>query len=121
MRGRVCRVRRRDADVRRLLVRAVHADLLRDRGDRPARALARRMRTELAPDAGAMARGAGVNVGGGRAATAPSFALSLLITHQITPRAFGLYSIAVVTVLLGQVPATLGLDVGAVRFVALRA
>src|SRR6185503_2343421 len=46
---------------------------------------------------------------------------SLLITHQIRATEFGLYSIALVTVLLGQVPATLGLDIGTVRFVALRA
>jgi len=81
----------------------------------------RRMRTELAPDARTMARGAAVNVGGALTATALSFALSLLITHQIRAGAFGLYSIALATVLLAQVPATLGLDVGAVRFVALRA
>jgi O-antigen/teichoic acid export membrane protein len=68
-----------------------------------------------------MARGAAVNVGGALLTTVLSFALSLLITHQIRAGEFGLYSIALVTVLLGQVPATLGLDVGAVRFVALRA
>jgi O-antigen/teichoic acid export membrane protein len=68
-----------------------------------------------------MARGAAANVGGALTATALSFALSLLITHEIHAGAFGLYSIALVTVLLAQVPATLGLDVGAVRFVALRA
>ncbi|MGZ4256604.1 MAG: flippase [Gaiellaceae bacterium] len=79
------------------------------------------MRTELAPDARTMARGAAVNVGGALTTTALSFALSLLITHQIRAGSFGLYSIALATVLLAQVPATLGLDVGAVRFVALRA
>ena len=79
------------------------------------------LRTELAPDARTMARGAAANVAGALAATALSFALSLLITHQIRAGEFGLYSIALVTVLLGQVPATLGLDLGAVRFVALRA
>src|SRR5215475_13213243 len=68
-----------------------------------------------------MARGAAANVAGALVATALSFALSLLITHQIRAGEFGLYSIALVTVLLGQVPTTLGLDVGAVRFVALRA
>src|SRR5690348_5689458 len=81
----------------------------------------RPLRTELAPDARTMARGAAVNVGGALVATALSFALSLLITHQIRAGEFGLYSIAVVTVLLAQVPATLGLDLGAVRYVALRA
>ena len=81
----------------------------------------RPLRTELAPDARTMARGAAVNVGGALLTTALSFALSLLITHEIRATSFGLYSIALVTVLLGQVPATLGLDVGAVRFVALRA
>jgi len=81
----------------------------------------RTLRTELAPDARTMARGAAVNVGGALLTTALSFALSLVITHQIRATAFGLYSIALVTVLLGQVPATLGLDVGTVRFVALRA
>ncbi len=81
----------------------------------------RTLRTELAPDARTMARGAAVNVGGALLATALSFALSLLITHQIRAGEFGLYSIAVVTVLLAQVPATLGLDLGAVRYVALRA
>jgi len=79
------------------------------------------MRTELAPDARTMARGAAVNVGGALTTTALSFALSLLITHNIRAHAFGLYAIALATVLLAQVPATLGLDVGAVRFVALRA
>jgi O-antigen/teichoic acid export membrane protein len=68
-----------------------------------------------------MARGAAVNVGGALMTTVLSFALSLLITHRIDAGSFGLYSIALVTVLLAQVPATLGLDVGAVRFVALRA
>ncbi len=81
----------------------------------------RPLRTELAPDARTMARGAAVNVGGALLTTVLSFALSLLITHEIRATPFGLYSIALVTVLLGQVPATLGLDVGAVRFVALRA
>ena len=81
----------------------------------------RPLRTELAPDARTMARGAAANVGGALTATVLSFALSLLITHEIRAGAFGLYSIALVTVLLGQVVATLGLDVGAVRFVALRA
>jgi O-antigen/teichoic acid export membrane protein len=80
----------------------------------------RTLRTELAPDARTMARGAAANVGGALLATVLSFALSLLITHQIRAGEFGLYSIALVTVLLGQVPATLGLDLGAVRFVALR-
>jgi O-antigen/teichoic acid export membrane protein len=81
----------------------------------------RPLRTELAPDARTMARGAAVNVSGALLTTALSFALSLLITHEIRATEFGLYSIALVTVLLGQVPATLGLDVGTVRFVALRA
>ena len=81
----------------------------------------RTLRTELAPDARTMARGAAANVGGALLATALSFALSLIITHEIRTTAFGLYSIALVVVLLGQVPATLGLDVGTVRFVALRA
>lgn len=81
----------------------------------------RTLRTELAPDAGTMARGAAVNVAGALLTTALSFALSLVITHEIRATPFGLYSIALVTVLLGQVPATLGLDVGTVRFVALRA
>lgn len=79
------------------------------------------VRTELAADARTMARGAAVNVGGALATTALSFALSLLITHQVRAGTFGLFSIALVTVLLAQVPATLGLDVGVVRFVALRA
>jgi O-antigen/teichoic acid export membrane protein len=81
----------------------------------------RPLRTELAPDARTMARGAAVNVGGALLTTALSFALSLVITHQIRATPFGLYSIALVTVLLGQVPATLGLDIGTVRFVALKA
>jgi len=81
----------------------------------------RTMRTELAADARTMARGAAVNVGGALLTTALSFALSLLITHQIRATSFGLYSIALATVLLAQVPATMGLDVGVVRFVALRA
>jgi len=81
----------------------------------------RTLRTELAPDARTMARGAAANVGGALLATALSFALSLIITHEIRATSFGLYSIALVVVLLGQVPATLGLDVGTVRFVALRA
>jgi O-antigen/teichoic acid export membrane protein len=68
-----------------------------------------------------MARGAAVNVGGALTTTVLSFALSLLMTHKIDAGSFGLYSIALVTVLLAQVPATLGLDVGTVRFVALRA
>jgi O-antigen/teichoic acid export membrane protein len=81
----------------------------------------RTMRTELAPDARTMARGAAVNVGGALATTALSFALNLVITHEIRAGSFGLYAIALTTVLLAQVPATLGLDVGVVRFVALGA
>ena len=61
----------------------------------------RPLRTELAPDARTMARGAAVNVGGALLTTALSFALSLLITHEIRATSFGLYSIALVTVLLG--------------------
>ena len=64
----------------------------------------RPLRTELAPDARTMARGAAVNVGGALLTTVLSFALSLLITHEIRATPFGLYSIALVTVLLGQVP-----------------
>lgn len=79
------------------------------------------LRTNLGPDARTMARGAAVNVVGALVTTVLSFALSLVITHEIRAGLFGLYSIALATVLLAQVPATLGLDVGAVRFVALRA
>jgi O-antigen/teichoic acid export membrane protein len=81
----------------------------------------RPLRTNLGADSRTMARGAAANVGGALLTTALSFALSLLITHQISASSFGLYSIALVTVLLAQVPATLGLDVGTVRFVALHA
>jgi O-antigen/teichoic acid export membrane protein len=81
----------------------------------------RAMRTELGGDARTMARGAAANVGGALLTTVVSFALSLLITHELRAGAFGLYSIALATVLLAQAPAVLGLDVGAVRFVALRA
>ena len=127
VRGRVRGVRRGDADLRRLLLRPVHAALLPDRrdrtaGPRTARMSGRRaMRTELGGDARTMARGAAANVGGALATTALSFALSLLITHELHARQFGLYSIALATVLLAQAPAVLGLDLGAVRFVALRA
>lgn len=81
----------------------------------------RAMRTELGGDARTMARGAAANVGGALATTVLSFALSLLITHGLHARQFGLLSIALATVLLAQAPAVLGLDLGAVRFVALRA
>ena len=81
----------------------------------------RAMRTELGGDARTMARGAAANVGGALATTVLSFGLSLLITHELHARQFGLLSIALATVLLAQAPAVLGLDLGAVRFVALRA
>ena len=79
------------------------------------------MRTELGADAPTMVRGAAHNVGGALLATVFSFALSLLITHVVNVGRFGLFSIAWTVILLAQAPAVLGLDTGAVRFVALGA
>ena len=81
----------------------------------------RRMATELGSDAPTMARGALVNVSGALLATLLSFALNLLITHLVAVGRFGLFSIATTVVLISQVPGALGLDTGAVRFVALGA
>jgi O-antigen/teichoic acid export membrane protein len=79
------------------------------------------MLTRLGSDTRTMARGAGVNVAGALLATVFSFALSLLVTHVVTVGRFGLFSIAWTVILLAQAPAVLGLDTGAVRFVALGA
>ncbi len=68
-----------------------------------------------------MARGAAANVSGALLTTGLSFALVLLITHTISAHSFGLFTIASTVILLAQVPALLGLDTGAVRFVALGA
>jgi O-antigen/teichoic acid export membrane protein len=80
-----------------------------------------RMVTELGSDAPSMARGAAANVSGALLTTGFSFALVLLITHTISAHSFGLFTIASTVILLAQVPALLGLDTGAVRFVALGA
>lgn len=82
---------------------------------------ARPMLTELGADARTMARGAATNVGGALLGTFLSFSLTVLITHAVSPARFGLYAIALATVMLAQPAAVLGLDVGAVRFVALHA
>jgi O-antigen/teichoic acid export membrane protein len=79
------------------------------------------MQTELGADAPTMVRGAAHNVSGALLTTVFSFALSLLITHVVNVGRFGLFSIAWTVVLLAQAPAVLGLDTGAVRFVALGA
>ena len=68
-----------------------------------------------------MARGALANVSGALLTTGLSFGLVLLITHTISAHSFGLFTIASTVILLAQVPALLGLDTGAVRFVALGA
>jgi O-antigen/teichoic acid export membrane protein len=80
-----------------------------------------RMVTELGSDAPSMARGAAANVAGALLTSGLSFALVLLITHTISAYSFGLFTIASTVILLAQVPALLGLDTGAVRFVALGA
>ncbi len=82
---------------------------------------ARPMLTQLGADARTMAKGAAENVGGAFLAAALSFALTLFVTHAISPSRFGLYAIALATVIVAQPAAVLGLDVGAVRFVALHA
>jgi len=79
------------------------------------------MLTELGSDGRTMARGTFANVSGALLTTALSFALSLLITHVVSVGRFGLFSIAWTVVLLAQAPAVLGLDTGAIRFVALGA
>jgi len=79
------------------------------------------LRTQLGGDAPTMVRGAAHNVGGALLTTVFSFALSLLITHVVNVGRFGLFSIAWTVILLAQAPAVLGLDTGAVRFVALGA
>ena len=79
------------------------------------------MLTQLGADARTMARGAAENVGGALLGAFLSFSLTVLITHSISPARFGLYAIAFATVMIAQPAAVLGLDVGAVRFVALHA
>jgi O-antigen/teichoic acid export membrane protein len=79
------------------------------------------MVTELGSDAPTMARGALANVTGALLTTGFSFVLSFIITHSVSVGRFGLFSIASTVILLAQVPAVLGLDTGAVRFVALGA
>ena len=81
----------------------------------------RPMLTQLGADARTMARGAAENVGGALLGAFLSFALTLIVTHAISPSRFGLYAIALATVIVAQPAAVLGLDVGAVRFVALHA
>ncbi|HVN60078.1 MAG TPA: flippase [Gaiellaceae bacterium] len=81
----------------------------------------RPMLTQLGADARTMAKGAAENVGGALLGTLLSFGLTLLIAHVISPTRFGLYAIALATVMVAQPAAVLGLDVGAVRFVALHA
>jgi O-antigen/teichoic acid export membrane protein len=80
-----------------------------------------RMVTELGSDAPSMARGALANVSGALLTTSLSFGLVLLITHVVNKGQFGLFTFASTIILIAQVPALLGLDTGAVRFVALGA
>ena len=79
------------------------------------------MRTDLASTPGAMARGAAVNLLGAVAAFALAFLFRLVVTHVVSVDDFGRLSIALTIVTLAQVPALLGLDTGAIRFVALGA
>jgi len=79
------------------------------------------MVTELGSDAPSMARGALANVSGALLTTSLSFGLVLLITHVVSKGQFGLFTFAATIILIAQVPALLGLDTGAVRFVALGA
>ena len=81
----------------------------------------RPMLTQLGADARSMAKGAAENVGGAFLGAFLSFGLTLIVTHAIDPSRFGLYAIALATVIVAQPAAVLGLDVGAVRFVALHA
>ena len=73
----------------------------------------------LGPDAPTMARGAAVNVTGALLTTVLSFALTLLITHRSARPLRPVLDRPPVAYRAGAGPA--GPDIGAVRFVALRA
>ena len=78
-----------------------------------------RVRTDLGSGAGAMARGAGVNLLGLAIGTVLALAFALIITHVLSAEDIGLFSLATTVVALAAVPAILGLDTGVIRFVAL--
>jgi O-antigen/teichoic acid export membrane protein len=79
------------------------------------------MRTDLDSSAPAMARGAAINLGGAMAANALTFLFAFVMTHVVSVKDIGLFSIAVTVVALSQIPALFGLETGTVRFVALGA
>jgi O-antigen/teichoic acid export membrane protein len=79
------------------------------------------MRSDLGSGAGAMARGAGVNLLGMGATTAVGFVFAFAVTHVISAHDFGLYSLATSVLALAFLPGLLGLDTGVIRFVALGA
>ena len=79
------------------------------------------MRSDLGSGAGAMARGAGVNLLGMGATTVVGFVFAFAVTHVISAHDFGLYSLATSVLALAFLPGLLGLDTGVIRFVALGA
>jgi O-antigen/teichoic acid export membrane protein len=81
-------------------------------------AAVRAMRTDLDEGARAMARGAATNLGGALLTNVFSFVLLLVTTHVVAVESVGLLTLATTVITLALVPAVLGLDTGAVRFVA---
>src|SRR5581483_6750229 len=121
------RLRCGDGDVRRIHVRPGDARLLHRHRTRPARPHApriqmttavRAMRTDLDEGSRAMARGAATNLGGALLTNVLSFALLLVTTHVVAVAEVGLLTLATTVITLALVPAVLGLDTGAVRYVA---
>ena len=76
------------------------------------------MRTDLAPDAKSMARGASVNLLGVLAANALGFFYTLAVTHLVPARSIGLVALGMTVVGFAVIPSLLGIDTGLVRFVA---
>jgi len=81
-------------------------------------AAVRAMRTDLDEGSRAMARGAATNLGGALLTNVLSFALLLVTTHVVAVAEVGLLTLATTVITLALVPAVLGLDTGAVRYVA---
>jgi O-antigen/teichoic acid export membrane protein len=76
------------------------------------------MRSDLGSDARSMARGAAVNLGGAIAANVLGFAVTLVTTHLVAPRAVGVVALGSTIAAFALIPSLLGMDTGITRFVA---
>ncbi len=79
------------------------------------------IRTDLASNPKAMARGAAVNLAGAMGAMVLTFLFNFVVTHVVSVRGVGVFAIGMTVVSLLMVPALLGLETGTVRFVGLAA